>query len=419
MSSRRKRSPEPSSSSSSSSDSGTSSGSDSSSSSDSRSSASPQVTNRREPPRGAAKKRQRSPSPQPARHAARTRGEPPREQHRSSRHTATGSDRQRTSPQRPHRHAQSPVQQQDRSSRDMSRRKQYGDQGEGSRAESHREPVEGTRHRDREPSSRNREPSDRDRAPSNRDREPSSRDRQPHHESRDQSDGRHARHERHGDRNMDVNGGNDTTKSNRRSSRQDHQEPARDQAALAPAPTQSSAHQPEGDNRGQGAAGSGNPGRQNRWAKNVDAGPEQWGKPGNQPDAKQGKEEKPEPEANFALSGKLAAESNTVKGVVLVHQEPPEARKPSQMWRLYGFKNGEPIDKPLYIHRQTCYLFGRERRVADVPLDHPSISKQHAVMQYRRNLKFPKRILCTGTRALLILLVYRMFCLLVKSWALP
>ena len=44
---------------------------------------------------------------------------------------------------------------------------------------------------------------------------------------------------------------------------------------------------------------------------------------------------------------------------------------------------GEPIDKPLYIHRQTCYLFGRERRVADVPLDHPSISKQHAVMQYR------------------------------------
>ena len=25
-----------------------------------------------------------------------------------------------------------------------------------------------------------------------------------------------------------------------------------------------------------------------------------------------------------------------------MHQEPPEARKPSQMWRLYGFKNGTP-----------------------------------------------------------------------------
>lgn len=58
-------------------------------------------------------------------------------------------------------------------------------------------------------------------------------------------------------------------------------------------------------------------------------------------DGKKGKEEKPEPEANFALSGKLAAESNTVNGVVLVHQEPPESRKPSQMWRLYGFKNGQ------------------------------------------------------------------------------
>lgn len=57
-------------------------------------------------------------------------------------------------------------------------------------------------------------------------------------------------------------------------------------------------------------------------------------------DGKKGKEEKPEPEANFALSGKLAAESNTVNGVVLVHQEPPESRQPSQMWRLYGFKNG-------------------------------------------------------------------------------
>ena len=58
-------------------------------------------------------------------------------------------------------------------------------------------------------------------------------------------------------------------------------------------------------------------------------------------DGKKSKEEKPEPEANFALSGKLAAESNTVNGVVLVHQEPPESRKPSQMWRLYGFKNGQ------------------------------------------------------------------------------
>jgi hypothetical protein len=38
---------------------------------------------------------------------------------------------------------------------------------------------------------------------------------------------------------------------------------------------------------------------------------------------------------------------------------------------------------PLYVHRMSCYLFGRERKVADVPTDHPSCSKQHAVLQYR------------------------------------
>ena len=54
------------------------------------------------------------------------------------------------------------------------------------------------------------------------------------------------------------------------------------------------------------------------------------------------KEDKPPPEANFALSGKLAEESNTVNGVVLLHVEPPEARRPSVRWRLYIFKSGMP-----------------------------------------------------------------------------
>ena len=37
----------------------------------------------------------------------------------------------------------------------------------------------------------------------------------------------------------------------------------------------------------------------------------------------------------------------------------------------------------LYIHRQSAYLLGRDRKVADIPLDHPSCSKQHAALQYR------------------------------------
>ncbi|XP_062077776.1 FHA domain-containing protein DDL [Humulus lupulus] len=87
---------------------------------------------------------------------------------------------------------------------------------------------------------------------------------------------------------------------------------------------------------------------------------------------------------SFELSGKLAAETNRVRGITLLFNEPPDARKPDVRWRLYVFKNGEVLNEPLYIHRQSCYLFGRERRVADVPTDHPSCSKQHAVIQFRQ-----------------------------------
>jgi FHA domain-containing protein len=35
----------------------------------------------------------------------------------------------------------------------------------------------------------------------------------------------------------------------------------------------------------------------------------------------------------------------------------------------------------LHIHRQSAYLIGRDRMVTDIPLEHPSCSKQHAVIQ--------------------------------------
>ncbi|KAJ3088657.1 Smad nuclear-interacting protein 1 [Physocladia obscura] len=87
---------------------------------------------------------------------------------------------------------------------------------------------------------------------------------------------------------------------------------------------------------------------------------------------------------NFGVSGALSAEANTFKGVVLKYSEPPEARKPSSSskYRLYTFKGDEQIDM-LPVARQSAYLFGRDRLVADIPVDHPSISKQHAALQYR------------------------------------
>ncbi|KAI9021205.1 SMAD/FHA domain-containing protein [Hyaloraphidium curvatum] len=93
---------------------------------------------------------------------------------------------------------------------------------------------------------------------------------------------------------------------------------------------------------------------------------------------------------NYGASGLLAAEQNSYKGVVIKYGEPPEARKPTKKWRLYVFKGKEQVGKSLcsrdllHIHRQSAYLIGRERLVVDIPVDHPSCSKQHAVLQFRQ-----------------------------------
>ena len=104
---------------------------------------------------------------------------------------------------------------------------------------------------------------------------------------------------------------------------------------------------------------------------------------------------------NLGLSGALTEDANTVGGTVVKYSEPPEARKPRRKWRLYVFKGNEELPI-LYIHRQSAYLLGRDRKVADVPLDHPSCrsepnselligeetngifySKQHSALQFR------------------------------------
>ncbi|KAL3823727.1 hypothetical protein ACHAXA_004820 [Cyclostephanos tholiformis] len=90
-------------------------------------------------------------------------------------------------------------------------------------------------------------------------------------------------------------------------------------------------------------------------------------------------------------------------GIALRFSEPPEARVPNTRWRLYVFRrrrvdddtapaaaapdsaggNDDGLIDTYHISRQSSYLFGRERKVADIPVDHPSLSKQHAVLQYR------------------------------------
>lgn len=120
-----------------------------------------------------------------------------------------------------------------------------------------------------------------------------------------------------------------------------------------------------------------------RNVKEEDNGDYAWGKhaEGNKPsDAEAGPIEKEKP--NFGLSGKLTEDTNKVNGIVIKYAEPQEARKPKRRWRLYPFK-GEQALPTLFIHRQSCYLIGRDRKICDIPVDHPSCSKQHAVLQYR------------------------------------
>ncbi|KAI9907824.1 hypothetical protein PsorP6_004810 [Peronosclerospora sorghi] len=113
-----------------------------------------------------------------------------------------------------------------------------------------------------------------------------------------------------------------------------------------------------------------------------------WGKKEDEKKEEPYEVEKP----NFGLSGALAKDQmtgNLQNGVVLKFSEPPEARRPSKRYRLYVFKDDKNIDcvavhlATLHVHRKSAFIVGRDKAVADILTEHPSCSKQHAVLQYR------------------------------------
>ncbi|KAI0538573.1 SMAD/FHA domain-containing protein [Xylaria digitata] len=98
---------------------------------------------------------------------------------------------------------------------------------------------------------------------------------------------------------------------------------------------------------------------------------------------------KPKEKPNYGNSGALAAASNAVtqadgSTIVLKYHEPSEARKPSpkDQWKLFVFKGEDIIDTIPLSHR-SCWLVGRDMAVVDMLAEHPSVSKQHAVIQFR------------------------------------
>ncbi|AFZ79872.1 hypothetical protein BEWA_027210 [Theileria equi strain WA] len=103
---------------------------------------------------------------------------------------------------------------------------------------------------------------------------------------------------------------------------------------------------------------------------------------------------------NFEPSGLLAAETNQVNGIVLKYTVPPESRFPTLSWRLFVFKpdadnpsemkstslfsiTHSHLPETICLHRKEYYLIGKEQLVADIDAHHPTISKQHAVIQFR------------------------------------
>ncbi|KFM76722.1 Smad nuclear interacting protein 1, partial [Stegodyphus mimosarum] len=120
--------------------------------------------------------------------------------------------------------------------------------------------------------------------------------------------------------------------------------------------------------------------KRKRHSSRSSADEKSWGK--SQAESNKDNKVKEKEKPNFSVSGKLAEDTNTFNGVVIKYNEPAEARKPRRRWRLYPFKGDS--DLPFIpIHRQSAYLFGRTRSIADIPIDHPSCSKQHAVLQFR------------------------------------
>ncbi len=60
-------------------------------------------------------------------------------------------------------------------------------------------------------------------------------------------------------------------------------------------------------------------------------------------DSHKAKEPEPLPEPVLEKSGKLYEEENKVEGVTMKYVEPPGAKMPDKKWRLYPFKDGNPL----------------------------------------------------------------------------
>ncbi|KCV69626.1 AGC/PKC protein kinase [Fonticula alba] len=96
----------------------------------------------------------------------------------------------------------------------------------------------------------------------------------------------------------------------------------------------------------------------------------------------------PPQKPDYGLSGLLAAASNlNEKGVALKYAEPLEAARPGPsdpQWRLAILPEGASSPTMMRLGDRSALLVGRDLNAADLPVNHPSVSGQHAVVQFRK-----------------------------------
>lgn len=119
------------------------------------------------------------------------------------------------------------------------------------------------------------------------------------------------------------------------------------------------------------------------WGRHDDGAAKKEPPDGGSNEEKEDPTEEPE-QPNFEPSGLLAMETNVQHGVFCKYTVPVEASRADKKWRLLMYKKGsEKEDEVIHIYKRGYYLFGKDNRVVDILLLHESISRQHAVIQYR------------------------------------
>lgn len=89
---------------------------------------------------------------------------------------------------------------------------------------------------------------------------------------------------------------------------------------------------------------------------------------------------------NYSRSGLLsqsATDPTTCPKSKIAYKEPLGSTNPPPKYRLYTFKEGKELEMTPLVD-QSFFLIGRDHSLCTIQAAHPSISKQHAVIQFRR-----------------------------------